>query len=178
MLRALHLPPHDAAVPERSLLDEHNVASVLARPFAKKVPHLILYLKDVLPAAGNVFAKFVDPTGKRPLWTALWPTLTGARVVKVKSTARFTSAPWTSLLAASPPAVSSSCRKCVGPPPHPQHGGSCGAGWHGTQVSVFNPTPRTTYLNITRENVVTVFAAEHAAPVRPDAVAPHCTVAR
>ena len=36
------------------------------------------------------------------------------------------------------------------------------------KVSVFNPTPRTTYLNITRENVVTVFPAEHSptTPVR------------
>ena len=35
-------------------------------------------------------------------------------------------------------------------------------GLGGGQVSVFNPTPRTTYLNITRENIVTVFGAELA----------------
>ena len=67
MLRALHLPPFSSpgSAPERTLLEEHNVASVLHRPFAKKVPHLILYLKDVLPGSGNVFVKFVDPTGTR-----------------------------------------------------------------------------------------------------------------
>ena len=68
MLRALQLPPFApaSAVGERSLLDEHTVSSVLLRPFGKKVPHLILYLKDALPGAGNVFGKFVDPTGASP----------------------------------------------------------------------------------------------------------------
>ena len=64
MLRALQLPPYGPApAGGRTLLDEHNVASLLHRLSAKKVPHLILYVKDMLPGSGNVFVKFVDPTG-------------------------------------------------------------------------------------------------------------------